>query len=53
MTDLIRGTIIVENPMHIIKVYHIIESCPEVKIIRIKEKLKTLQNITLNFIFKD
>ena len=51
MTDLIRGTITVSNPRHVLDAYQIIDSCESIKIFRVKEKLKKLQHVNLNFIF--
>ena len=52
LTDLIRGTITVDIK-HMIDAYLFFASIEGVKVLRIKEKLKTLQNVTVNFVFKD
>jgi len=42
MSDLIRGMMTVKDPKHVIDAYYICKSCPGIKIVRIKEKLKKL-----------
>ena len=51
MKDLIRGTITTDiNDLY--DAYLHFKSTPGVEIIDMKEKLETLQNITVNFVFE-
>jgi hypothetical protein len=49
--DLIRGTITTDIK-ELYEAYNHFRETPGVQIIEVKEKLETLQNITVNFIFE-
>ena len=51
---MIRATVVVEEPTHIVKCYSLISKEESIKIIRIKNKLdQNLQNVSINFIQSD
>ena len=52
MKDLIRGTITADIG-ELYDAYEHFKCMPSVKIINLKQKIETLQNITVNFIFED
>jgi len=52
MTDLIRGTMLVV-PDAFLEAYKHLCSCKQIKVIRIKNKLRELGMLTVNFIFND
>ena len=52
MKDLVRGTIY-SDLQDLIKAYKFFKQTPGVEIIDIKEKIKTLSNITVNFIYEN
>ena len=52
MKDLVRATMYTRLE-HVIEAYKFFKDTPNVKIIAIKEKMKLLGNITVNFIYKD
>ena len=55
ITDIIRATVIVNKsqPEQVIEVYDKLNELKKLKIIRIKEKLESLQNVTINAIFNN
>ena len=52
LTDLIRGTVTVDIG-YLFDAYLFFSKIDGIKIVRIKEKLDSLQNVTVNFVFKD
>jgi len=52
MKDLVRGTIYC-NLDTIIPAYNFFKNTPGVEIIAIKEKMESLSNITVNFIYEN
>jgi len=52
MKDLVRGTIY-SNEDTLIDAYEFFKNTPGVEIIAIKEKIDSLSNITVNFIFEN
>ena len=51
--DLVRGTVTVNHVKELFSAYNHFKSTPGVVIISMKEKLRSLQNITVNFVFED
>ncbi len=49
--DLVRGTIIVKNINELKDAYEHLCKTPGLEIVEIKEKLDTLENITVNFVY--
>ena len=52
MKDLVRGTIY-SNLNEVIAAYKFLKETPGVKVIAIKEKISSLNNITVNFIYQN
>ena len=48
-----RGTVIVNNIDELKLAYEHLNNVPGLEIVEIKEKLLTLENITVNFIYQD
>ena len=46
-----RGTIIVKGPGQLKEAYEHLSKAPDVEIVDIKEKLDSLENITVNFVY--
>jgi len=51
--DLVRGTIIVNGIDQLKLAYEHLTTTPGLEIVEIKEKLLTLENITVNFVYQD